>query len=120
MKELKDYLHLYIGCKLQRGGTVTYALLSAAEYASFDAWSDLKPILRPLSDMTEEEKTEYKAKFNGMESTNILPEIRAGRLINFHLNSKSPFEVAFLLSKGFDLFGLIEAGLAIDKTKIVV
>jgi hypothetical protein len=24
---------------------------------------------------------------------------------------------AYLLSKGFDLFGLIEAGLAIDKTK---
>jgi hypothetical protein len=75
-------------------------------------------ILRPLSDMTGQEKKEYAGLFSGMESINILPEIRAGRLINYFMNKKDPHQVVWLLSLGFDLFGLIDAGLAIDKTKI--
>lgn len=123
MKDIKYYLHLYIGCQAEftsLGGGKNIMKLTGhdCDYQHADSKWYPKPILRPLSDMTEEEKMEYKAKFNGMDSTNILPEIRAGRLINFHLNSKSPYEVIYLLSKGFDLFGLIESGLAIDKTTL--
>ncbi len=54
-KKIEDYLHLYLGCEMERGGIVTGALLQAAKEAAFNAWLDFKPILRPLSDMTEEE-----------------------------------------------------------------
>lgn len=57
-KEIKDYLHLYLGCELERGGRVTGALLDAANEAAFNAWEDCRPILRPLTDMTEEEVLE--------------------------------------------------------------
>lgn len=63
----------------------------------------LKLILRPLSDMTEEEMIEVD-----VDVPNILSEYEKLR----------PTAFSFLLSKGFDLFGLIDAGLAIDKTKL--
>ena len=74
-KELKDYLHLYLGCDCmvesrlivvlcgfqQDGHNVYKPVIRAKDYSFFhgnrtvNEWHLIKPILRPLSDMTEEE-----------------------------------------------------------------
>lgn len=60
---------------------------------------DLKPILRPLSSMTEEEQEEYNKR-----------KQRKGFMAQVHADN-----TLWLLSRGFDLFGLIDKGLAIKK-----
>lgn len=131
IKDIKEVLHLYIGqwciadgnrfklagLTFSEGGTLAYT--GRYNGGIPEAWwvenCDFKIELRKLSSMTEEEKREYHKLFSGMESVNILPEIRAGRLINHFLNAKSPHVVVWLLSKGFDLFQLLDNNLAIEK-----
>jgi hypothetical protein len=104
---------------------------------------DVKLVLRPLSDMTDEERIDVfkkcslfdlsdcnfelgdgwiNAVFNGI----VIDSIRfIGDNIEMmdndggfsSINPISPI-IEFYLSKHFDLFGLIEAGLAIDKTTL--
>lgn len=114
MKNIKDYLHLYLGCEYRyfmngvtktgsrkNKGVITYAALSHI-MARIEQEYNIKPILRPLSDMTEEERKKCERKvFNGDA--------------RFFYTTEA---FLFLLSKHFDLFGLIDAGLAIDKTKL--
>lgn len=64
-----------------------------------------KPILRPLSDMTEEEKNDPI-----WDSETTFSDF-AGMV-----HCAAPV-FAWLLARHFDLFGWIDAGLAIDKTK---
>jgi hypothetical protein len=107
MKELKDYLHLYLGCDV-KCGIKTIAKLTADETTQ-DLISlkttlsnpEYKPILRPLSDMTEDEEYEYWKTKGG----NAFNEFQGETTL-------------FLLSKHFDIFGLIEAALAIDKSTL--
>lgn len=105
-----------------------------------------KPLLRPLSDMTEEEMkellcldfapsddvfrnmvTEFKFDVNepqrrtkrgtgvGFSVFKDGSHYMSGTLSFVDLN---PHQFVYLLKLGFDLFGLIEAGLAIDKSKL--
>lgn len=100
--ELKDYLHLYLGCKVETEGANIRVLDLVLLHLVLIDKMFLSPILRPLSDIKKEEKSIY----NKMFKSNIpLPIVEANR-------------TRFLLSKHFDLFGLIEAGLAIDKTTL--
>lgn len=69
---------------------------------------EVKPILRPLSDMTDEEINEYKVL--KPEYTSITDK---KTLIKVDARS-----IKYLVSKHFDIFGWIEKGLAIDKTKL--
>lgn len=129
-KKISDYLHLYIGCKLERGGIVTHNLLAAAEEAAFDAYLDFKPILRPISSMTKEEAIEvtkpvvaygdipnrrvyitYKNSFG-----DIIVSWGEGIREKYSPTKEtafSPQQFHYLLSKHFDLFNLIEDDLAI-------
>jgi hypothetical protein len=120
--DIKPYLHLYLGCGFMRRESVKRGVDQNCSTQLMESdWlggrhSDIVLVLRRLPSMTEEEKKEYARLFRGMTSVNILPEISAGRLINYHLNSQSPHSVAWLLSKSFDIFGLIDSNLAIEKT----
>jgi hypothetical protein len=118
--KLEDYLHLYIGCE---GIAETIAKFKTRLVISNhtndmrdgvdleDAIQhNFKPILRSLSDMTEEEKIELSALLEWPEPKTVM---------NNRYSRYSPKIFLYLLSKHFDLFGLIEAGLAIDKTKEV-
>jgi hypothetical protein len=99
-KNIRDYLHLYLGCECwwedkygDSGGRTEIDFYMIAEL--YGERIKLKLILRPLSNMTEEEMKESEPfMFDSFELTR------------------------YLLSKHFDLFGLIDAGLAIDKTTI--
>lgn len=111
--EVKDVLHLYLGCEAMYGDLKivvcglninSYSIQNIINEETFKI-SDIKPILRQLSSMTEEELNEMK--FNMPGGVDI-PNERAAFYI-------TPHQVAYLLSKSFDLFGLIDAGLAIEK-----
>ncbi len=121
--KIEDYLHLYFGQKFQylwngekSEVTLTYSFLEP-EYLKHA--TEKRLILRPLSDMTKMEQKEY-ANMAGPASKgeNLLPVIPAGRLINHFVNKHDPFIIKWFLSKGFDVFGLLESGLAIDAKTI--
>lgn len=79
----------------------------------------IKPYLRPMSSMTDEEEKERiqlgiwrSSQINGHEVTGIKPDISQS------YNSQA-FQRAFnfLLKNHFDIFGLIPRGLAVEVTK---
>lgn len=114
-KNIKDYLHLYLGCDIMeydevfKLDMVTFdGFYTHSEFHQYGSKNDeaFKLILRPLSDMIEEEK---KTVFGNYGQLGIR---------DAYDNYLKPEGLRFLLSKHFDLFGLIEAGLAIDKTTL--
>jgi len=132
MKEIKDYLHLYLGCEVAVPSIANiedwedYFLLSVsihnciiihAEHGiSTFKHEQVKPILRPLSSMTEDEKKEIGfAAFEVLRKDEFDNKRLPPRNISCMWAAR---QTVFLLSKHFDLFGLIESGLAIDATKI--
>jgi hypothetical protein len=179
MREIKDYLHLYIGCEVEYTGMANHRKLImkwAGSLLETNAWQNIKLILRPLSDMTDEEWKKCFELSRGICDQHILDkmkkmssmevmftlgkaqfmfgyhncsgnDIRIGNGICFFLRrylikddlvvsteglvtNESWFNdmtieqvlnvnhiFAYLLSKHFDLFNLIESELAIDKTK---
>lgn len=128
MKSINDYLHLYIGCELfgiyycdeserrgiltgvTNGGTeceIQFYLEDGINVSEEPDWQEsnkVKLILRPLNSMTEEEDTEVLELNNWVQ-------------FDYDRKFNTPECFKYLLSKGFDLFGLIESGLAIEKTK---
>lgn len=169
-KELKDYLHLYLGCECNHpsdlapflfvginsdgkpllkgdwsGGTHNITQIGWVE------WGDFKLTLRPLSDMTDEEVMEIcrvaspevwgDYRFNKWE----VKKSPHKELFHWDVTNKGTTDVFcvssidgdvdvycdggidptcidsnyrfWYLRKGFDIFDLIEEGLAIDKTK---
>lgn len=114
--EFKDVAHLYLGCKL-KCSQVFYPesnskdkdgnlILSPSLFADFGektfSIGYFKPILRPLSDMKEDEEDAWTDLYVSSQDNRI----------------KAANRTLFLLQQGFDLFGLIESGQAIDATKL--
>lgn len=162
-KNIKDYLHLYIGCDVmlcEPEGTPIKVNLRGLTRERTDGedmlriqvyendgddgyegrgmiWCDeeeIELILRPLSDMTEEEGNEFfRNKYREthvFDWFNCVAVNKAGIEYTFTYHSSSrkrnkiimfddlhPNDFIWLLSKGFDLFGLIDAGLAIKKSQ---
>ena len=118
-KDIKDYLHLYLGCEvliekscynfvhsygIHKGDVKTLhpSLLFLIDTNNKDII--YKPILRPPSDIKQEEKTELNKIYNEWEDLSPA-ELEANRAV-------------YMLKQQFDLFNLIPEGLAIDKTKL--
>lgn len=121
-KKIEDYLHLYLGCKVVVEDRVVAKFLqydfnekvcsvdfdNGRDY-SYYTTNHIKPILRPLSSITHDEDA---------AAWNIWNEdfVRA-----MGINCGTAYEagkIKYLLSRDFDLFGLIEAGLALDQSKV--
>lgn len=174
-KEIKDYLHLYLGCEVavidkmaaeynceeiiytDKLKGVTESEVKPGEMIAIigDVFQEeyidrIKPILRPLSDMTEEEFKELAEKCFGFNMNEAYKQrdavwgrkrITKERLrLAFDLDdyytihvwqeftsedkklmpplSKINHFVNECRKLSFDMDGLIESGLAIDKTKI--
>jgi hypothetical protein len=112
--KLQDYIHYYIGCPciFYTADDDPAGYHTTIDYDTIKNWlanqeeTDLKPLLRRLEDMTEEERTEIFGKdvhwYNPFDAND------ACDIQQWHK----------LLQKGFDLFGLIDAGLAIDAKTI--
>jgi hypothetical protein len=154
-KQLKDYLHLYLGCEGEFTKKKTYGSAKRSietldtslldRVASLPSLLSFKPILSPLSSMTEEEALvigklitdEMVDKVSRLDvsiegrrieifydndsekidlKANQVSWIERGKDTWHHLPVHNYAEFfTYLLSKHFDLFGLIEAGLAIEK-----
>ena len=134
MKELKDYLPYYLGCEVQylmngkgilseisldsKYGVLVSVKLNGSNKHRQTVLSNIKLILRPLSSLSNDEAA----------NIGILPkkewhEQTQEEQIKWLVNNKdnaiySPKDFLYLLSNSFDLFGLIEAGLAIYKTTL--
>lgn len=108
--KFKDVAHLYIGCKVQwlRSFYVENPYLIITNFILADAPylldHDCKPILYPLSAITEEQQKVLRL----LEVTHS-PGIRAYVYAPGY---------KYLLENHFDLFNLIESGEAIDVTTL--
>ena len=129
-KNIADYLPYYIGQELfyfsedgENNGKMLFDRYRSG-YKDFDAEimtrkgtfsvtefiaSRWKLALRPLSDMTEEEKAEMMNQKHKYDTGNKFS----------HQITDAAYRIEWAIKKGFDVFGLIEAGLAVDKTKEV-
>lgn len=158
MTKFKDLVNLYIGCNVSikeeqyKGGSLVLIGIcdmgcqvedTGIKITFYVNPEHVKPLLRPISDMTEEEMKEmYRLVFNrsfigdnvthrdigkkeerwvlwsGVERLFIYKDGDVGadsNLHNYHVHA--PSIVKYQLSKHFDLFGLIESGQAINITK---
>lgn len=107
MKDIKNYLHLYLGCEINtsiNGTKMDAGWLKRMLNEECDAMM----ILRPLSDMTESEKKEMGEQKHKYDTGNP----------GSHIITDKAYQMVWALSKHFDIFGLIDSGLAIDKTKL--
>jgi hypothetical protein len=103
-KKIEDYLHFYIGCMIIFGDEPNnHYPLDFRAIQKFKG--EFKIVLRPLSDMNIVEKGYYKSLGSDTGTTFGDYILQAER-------------TKYLLSKGFDLFGLIDSGLAISKTTL--
>lgn len=74
---------------------------------------DVKPILRPLSDITEEEISDVFPGESNPEA--YTTDFWKSHLKEYGVPTLKPEQFTYLLSRGFDLFNWIEQGLAISK-----
>ena len=120
MNEMKEVLPLYIGQKVKSTeGTMLYTLFGISGddplFRDVNGYDCLigkgwKLILRPLSSITEEEgrnlgwddRMGWETRWDGKGMPHVI----------------TPKEFVYLLSKGFDLFGLKEKGLAIYESDL--
>lgn len=125
MKEIKDYLHLYLGCQvlIVSNGITNKLVVSSKNHnqeisLAVACGLNVKPILRPLSSMTGEEFNEFKVLCDNDFSKMVVIE-SVSKDGDFTRLCHQATSQAYMLSKHFDLFGLIELGLAIDATNAV-
>lgn len=135
-KKITDYLHLYLGCDLfvkakEEGAKDNVFKLTAGKLNNWlegGMWSraNAKLILRPISSITIDEWCEIQFKF----SVDICESVHSPKLRysdkpkhilvlenRLQTNTLTFNDGMVLLGMGFDLFGLIEPGLAIEATK---
>lgn len=118
--KIQDYLHLYFGCPCifrygptgeWKDGFIKEVALQRVRHG---APYEVKPILRPLRHMTDEE---LQTCGNMVYDFSDDPELNNHKWRDFEIGLAAE-QFHWLLSKHFDLFGLIAAGLAIDATTI--
>lgn len=127
-KQIKDYLHLYIGCHVKFIGKdrpfIKNGSIKTLEPENVRSWikqnDEFKLILRPMSSLTHDEIKAARTKSSEFDRSPISG--RWGQKVSYGFTT-DPLEweaqiVFNLIKMGFDVFGLIEAGLAIDKTKL--
>lgn len=87
-----------------------------------DYWEYMKPVLRQFSDMTEDEVFEFATIIGFWVEGTTEEYIRKRTYTVISQLEKEvrcpPDGVKYLISKHFDIFGWIEKGLALDKTKL--
>jgi hypothetical protein len=121
MKEIKDYIHLYINSEAKY--RVRYV---DSEDGKWSVWLKLTPkrldqledasiekveyAIRRLEDITEEEKKQC-------ELLNVCEKI-GDEHATYQITWETPNTFHYLLKQGFDLFGLVDAGLAVDAKTI--
>ncbi len=139
-KQISQYLHLYLGCQIRLHSNITNTFGTWRKMTFRDIelvvvhGEKCQIELRKIENMTEDEALDiyklydtdwesYLRRHNEQcpgETFSALDYIKGGRYVNsiYSISSQPSQAFAYLLSKHFDLFGLIDAGLAIDKSKL--
>lgn len=136
-QKIEDYLHFYLSqevCVSVWSKAFNIKLILAPEYKigtlisintyeSFPCtvstkgegrtdfrYAHIKLILRPISDLKQGEIIDggFSSHWKEIDIKNIIQ------------NRLMPSQFVYLLNQGFDLFGLIESGLAIDRTTLPI
>ncbi len=145
MKKIEDYLHHYFGCEIlieksSYNLVHEHSILSGEKYKltpklfyliQDGAMQYTKPILRPLSDMTEKEiidlfilrAVHHKIEIVREDIKRVSIQGHGFIQIEFkdlesdyqNIDVLYPNQFLYLLKQGFDLFNLIPDGLAIDR-----
>lgn len=152
MKDIKSYIHLYIGCRAKTTGGKYGKIVSASVdgtaiivYDNEDprgfviSIAALKLILRPLSEMSDAEAVDLceivtdQSRHGDIELMGAITDRHIWyidgsrdqgdgfdevRDLYVYFDEMKPEQIRYCLSKGFDLFGLKEAGLAVYETEI--
>lgn len=113
MKDIKDYIHLYLGADcFEIIGTkqINKVLKVTPEILRYTITETGKYILilRRLSSITDEE---YNHMWFGMSEI----EVKCHTSTIIRKFNATPEQVAYMLKQGIDIFNLIDSGLAIDK-----
>lgn len=123
ISRMKETYYLYIDscnvkCPLsmnpKTNGIVRFDIKFWVDLLDYNEWFYCKLLLRPLSDITKEEALEVA------RTTHTEENIEGWQVVDYYSEKQmyEPDEMRCLLSMGFDLFGLINANLAKDKTKL--
>lgn len=99
-RKIEDYLHIYskyLHCELIR------PVYAESEIST--------PILRHIKTITDEESQEI-----GYDSAGAFHKENKDYLDG--IGVLRPFDFKFLIERGFDLFGLIKSGIAVDATNL--
>ena len=113
LKKIKDYLPIYIGRDIEyycsTNGKTSYKKLRYTNIYDItrginQGYYNVKLILRPLSDMTEYERKEMSKQKHKFDTGNSIS----------HAITDVAYKIEWAIKQGFDVFGLIEAGLAIS------
>jgi hypothetical protein len=113
---IQEYLKYYLGtevkCEVGKLDNTMESIITSIEVAHLhrNVYDYRKPLLRPLSDMSEEEAREC-----GFKGTGYIHD-RFRNMGDSNAIGFQPKDFHNFLSRGFDIFGLIEKGLALDAT----
>jgi len=118
---MKEFLHYYIGSRFispppsPESGVIDAHLLQKAYGGKV-----VRAILRRLGDITEEDKRSVIALRYGFDVVARYTDAMANKqyLSLITDGAYSPAQFDYLLSKGYDLFNLIESGEAFDAKKV--
>lgn len=143
-REIKDYLHLYLGCEAAIGydpkgiagmriDKIVEVGLSGATTSNhdFEKFEDITPLLRPLSPMEDNIKIELAlllgwdrgddiTKINSVNSLFDIGGFNNGYYVNVTNLSGSKWNkvISHLRKNSYDCDNLIPDGLALDATTI--
>lgn len=131
-KKIKDYLHYYIGqqamCRYPHGEYVSILITGANLHDLLHKTESCRPILRPLFDIFPTEFEALKGIIGYPNENATIVEVTKEYIkyeytksnqykgLTGHLLFRKfpPGAFHYLLQKGFDIFGLADAGLAAE------
>jgi hypothetical protein len=140
-KQLKDFVQYYIGCRCLNTWFTSEHPMYNNEWVldgynehspkpyllgntETETWTDsIKPILRRLNDITIEEYVEVckevDSEVSEEEVRNSYPSFQKEGMNQMAVDEgdfpQALKAIHYLLKQGFDLFGLLDAGLAVDE-----
>jgi hypothetical protein len=145
-KKLQDYLHYYLHGKIWEAGITTCTLIGIGDcyytiktkqgtLLTLSNRANIKLVLRRLEDMTEAEKLaivkcyyydyariEVGVYLHGQQALLYKGAFKNKEFKHYTIcfNKLNSLQFHFLISQGFDLFGLIPAGIALDAKTITL
>lgn len=122
--KLRDYIHYYLHGKIWEAGVSTCTLMGIGDsyftiktkqgtLLTISNKADIKLVLRRLEDITKEE-AKYLINTYSFRSVDMPLDERLFAIEIAKRLAEQMSVANYLNKQGFDLFGLIDAGLAID------